>query len=116
MECEAPTSCEPIPTGYQRHEIRDYQRELAEPGIRGENYIFVAPTGSGKTLVTAIIIAEHLKKLQAYQVVLPKWFLGPHKATSRSTMFSSAIVCPWGSGGMHCGGQYRHNKRCTDPM
>ena len=69
MDCEAP-SCEPIPTGYQLklpegHEIRDYQQELAEPGIRGENYIFVAPTGSGKTLVTAIIITEHLKKVQA---------------------------------------------------
>ncbi len=63
MECEA-LSCEPIPTGYQLklpegHEIRDYQQELAEPVIRGENYLFVAPTGSGKTLVTAIIIAEH---------------------------------------------------------
>ena len=63
MECEA-LSCEPIPTGYQLklpegYEIQDYQQELAEPGIRGENYLFVAPTGSGKTLVTAIIIAEH---------------------------------------------------------
>ena len=47
------------------HKIRNYQQELAEPGIRGDNYIFVAPTGSGKTLVTAIIICEHLKRLQA---------------------------------------------------
>ena len=47
------------------NKVRNYQQELAEPGIRGDNYIFVAPTGSGKTLVTAIIICEHLKRLQA---------------------------------------------------
>ena len=27
---------------------REYQLELAEPGLQGKNYIFVAPTGSGK--------------------------------------------------------------------
>lgn len=40
---------------------RNYQKELAEPGIKGENYIVVAPTGSGKTLVAALVISEHLK-------------------------------------------------------
>lgn len=45
--------------------IREYQHELAEPGIRGDNYIFVAPTGSGKTLVAAIVICEHLNKVRA---------------------------------------------------
>ena len=44
--------------------IRAYQRELAQPGIDGENYIICAPTGSGKTLVAANIISEHLKKGQ----------------------------------------------------
>ena len=44
--------------------IRAYQRELAQPGLDGENYIICAPTGSGKTLVAAMIISEHLKKGQ----------------------------------------------------
>lgn len=42
--------------------IRKYQHELAAPGIKGENYIVVAPTNSGKTLVAALIIANHLEK------------------------------------------------------
>ncbi len=42
--------------------IRNYQHELAEPGIQGRNYMIVAPTGSGKTLVGAIIIAGHLSQ------------------------------------------------------
>ena len=48
--------------------IRSYQRELAEPGINGENYIFCAPTGSGKTLVAAMIIEKHLIKLRERDV------------------------------------------------
>ena len=44
--------------------IRAYQRELAQPGLDGKNYIICAPTGSGKTLVAAMIISEHLKKGQ----------------------------------------------------
>ncbi len=46
------------------HEIRKYQKELAQPGINGENYMIVAPTGSGKTLVAAMVISDHLKKYQ----------------------------------------------------
>ena len=42
--------------------IRSYQRELAGPGIKGENYIICAPTGTGKTLVAGLIISEHLQK------------------------------------------------------
>ena len=44
--------------------IRQYQMELAEPGINGENYIFCAPTGTGKTLVATFIISHHLQKRQ----------------------------------------------------
>lgn len=45
-------------------QIHEYQRELANPGINGENYIIVAPTGSGKTLVAALVISDHLEKNQ----------------------------------------------------
>lgn len=44
--------------------IRSYQEELAAPGIKGENYIIIAPTGSGKTLVAARVISSHLQKNQ----------------------------------------------------
>ena len=44
--------------------IRRYQKELAEPGINGENYIVCAPTGTGKTLVAGLIISHHLQKRQ----------------------------------------------------
>ncbi len=68
MDCDTSTRCEPtMPVGYQLKKLvpRAYQQELAKPGIEGKNCIIVAPTGSGKTLVAAIIITEHLKKLQA---------------------------------------------------
>ena len=42
--------------------VRSYQHELAGPGIKGENYIICAPTNSGKTLVAALVIANHLEK------------------------------------------------------
>ena len=42
--------------------VRNYQHELASPGINGENYIMFAPTNSGKTLVAALVIAKHLEK------------------------------------------------------
>jgi len=32
----------------QGHNIRNYQHELAEAGIQGENCMIVAPTGSGR--------------------------------------------------------------------
>ena len=60
------TSSEPKPISLRppSEGIRAYQRELAQPGLDGENYIICAPTGSGKTLVAANIISEHLKKGQ----------------------------------------------------
>ena len=46
----------------QQLSIHNYQWELAEPGIKGENYIVCAPTGTGKTLVAGLIISERLQK------------------------------------------------------
>ena len=47
------------------HEVRKYQWELARPGINGENYIIIAPTGSGKTLVAALVISSQLQRNQS---------------------------------------------------
>ena len=44
--------------------LRDYQWELALPGISGQNYIICAPTGTGKTRVAGLIISEHLQRLK----------------------------------------------------
>ena len=54
--------------------IRHYQRELAQPGYDGENYIICAPPNTGKTLVAALIISNHLKTKQKDGKVL---FLTP---------------------------------------
>ena len=43
-------------------ELRGCQRELAEPGLQGHNYIICAPTGSGKTMVAAYIVYDHLRR------------------------------------------------------
>ena len=43
--------------------LRGYQEELAGPGLEEKNYIFVAPTGTGKTLVAGHIIMHHLNKM-----------------------------------------------------
>ncbi|XP_033726225.1 interferon-induced helicase C domain-containing protein 1-like [Pecten maximus] len=40
--------------------LRDYQREIAEDGLRGDNSIIWAGTGSGKTRVAVYIMKNHL--------------------------------------------------------
>ena len=47
-----------------KFEPRKYQLELAKPGMEGKNCIICAPTGTGKTLVAALVIANHLNQRQ----------------------------------------------------
>ena len=42
--------------------LREYQKELAAPGLDGQNYVACAPTGTGKTLVASMVISNHLEK------------------------------------------------------
>ena len=53
-----------------REKLRNYQWELAVPGLSGQNYIICSPTGSGKTCVAALIISEHLKESHGSAKVL----------------------------------------------
>ena len=59
--------------------VRHYQRELAQPGINGENYIICAPTGTGKTLVAALIISYHLQRRRNFEKKV--FFCCPNKTT-----------------------------------
>ncbi len=71
-DCEsdmAVTAAEDVPLDYLLHlepplHVRNYQWELAAPGIAGENYIVCLPMGTGKTVIAALVISEHLKKMQ----------------------------------------------------
>jgi len=48
-------------------ELREYQRELAKPGVEGHNLIICAPTGSGKTFTAGYICRERRLQAQSEQ-------------------------------------------------
>ncbi len=53
-----------------KDELREYQWELALPGLSGQNYIVCAPTGSGKTRVAGLVVSEHLKRQRGRGIVV----------------------------------------------
>lgn len=70
MDTESRDPEEPTSTSPRRElslkkniKLREYQKELAEPGVSGKNYVLVAPTGTGKTLIAGYIIMHHLKQM-----------------------------------------------------
>ncbi|XP_067301547.1 probable ATP-dependent RNA helicase DDX58 [Pseudorasbora parva] len=44
------------------HKLRDYQKELKDVAVQGQNTIICAPTGCGKTIVAVAICEHHLKQ------------------------------------------------------
>lgn len=81
---------------------REYQLELAEPGLQGKNYIFVAPTGSGKTLVAVMVIAKHLKCKPNSRVA----FIVPTKPLADHQMQKLKKYIPDASVNVYTGGEY----------
>ena len=66
MESACSSSTGDVVLNFQKPPRR-YQLELIQPGLNEENYIICAPTGSGKTLMAALIIKHHLEKKQKSQ-------------------------------------------------
>ena len=43
-------------------QLRDYQKQLVQRSLRGENDIIILPTGTGKTYIAIEVILYHLNR------------------------------------------------------
>uniref|UniRef100_A0A914LSJ7 RNA helicase n=1 Tax=Meloidogyne incognita TaxID=6306 RepID=A0A914LSJ7_MELIC len=73
--------------------LRPYQKELVTEAVAGKNVIICAPTGSGKTIVGAYIIREHLFKALQKQQRAKACFVVPTASlvTQQKRLFSKYI-------------------------
>uniref|UniRef100_A0A915MJS8 RNA helicase n=1 Tax=Meloidogyne javanica TaxID=6303 RepID=A0A915MJS8_MELJA len=73
--------------------LRPYQKELVNEAVDGKNVIICAPTGSGKTIVGAYIIREHLFKALQKQQRAKACFVVPTASlvTQQKRLFSKYI-------------------------
>lgn len=60
-EAQPPYRADEARLGRGEKHLRNYQRELAEEGLAGNNCIICAPTGSGKTITAGYICKERRK-------------------------------------------------------
>uniref|UniRef100_A0A914ZCM0 Helicase ATP-binding domain-containing protein n=1 Tax=Panagrolaimus superbus TaxID=310955 RepID=A0A914ZCM0_9BILA len=57
--------------------LHEYQYELVEKALQGENILICAPTGSGKTIAAAYITREHIFELRKNQKIAKIVFVVP---------------------------------------
>jgi len=51
-------------------QLRDYQREVVERAVAGENIIIWLPTGGGKTRAAVYVAKRHLESIPGAKVVV----------------------------------------------
>nr|XP_026695030.1 probable ATP-dependent RNA helicase DHX58 isoform X2 [Ciona intestinalis] len=77
--------------------LRNYQLELAEQALQGNNSLIVAPTGTGKTLVAQHICTEHLRRNPNSKIVflVPRVVLveQQHDAFDSQMKYEQGMLC-----------------------